>query len=110
MEVDKSPVTAILMQELPELVDKGSAYMMRRILYVTDEIFQGAMGKQLIGPGRRSAGGRLEVALVIRNALWALPPSTAGLNPNEAEERAWEVARVVIETLTGRAYSDREAA
>lgn len=100
MEVDKSLITRVLARELPELVDPERDNPLEQAAKLTDRILRGAIGSS--PRGRYDAGGRLDVAFVIRDVLWPKCRND-GMNPNDAENRAWEVARVVIDVLVGRA-------
>lgn len=92
MEVHTGILAAVLASEIPGLVDPE---------VLAERIFR-LMGRSPRGRGF-DTGGRLDIAYVIRDELWR-KSRTNGMNPNDAETRAWELARVVIDTLIGKPY------
>lgn len=98
MEVHTGILAAVLASEMPHLEEPE---------LLAERIFR-LMGRSPRGRGF-DTGGRLDIAYVIRDELWRKSRS-GGLNPNDAETRAWEIARVVIDTLIGKPYVAAEAA
>lgn len=94
MEVHTGILAAVLAREIPRLEDPE---------LLAERIFR-LMGRSPRGRGF-DTGGRLDIALVIRDELWR-KGRIAGANPNDAETRAWELSRVVIETLMGKPYEE----